>query len=338
MPEEIRRNNWVPTAILVALAGIAAIRGLPSLLLALLILPVAAAVQAACGGWIAAGAVCLAAALGCVFRMPGLAGLIGVSWCAASGIIASVPMKRKLMRPLLWTLLSLLCWSGMLLLISADGGDAPAMVLDREVCEMVDQSPERNTILLNAYSIGMARLDGTTTLSTLNYVLMPEEIRHELLCSLRVSLELALPQAICDSLVVCTALTTLLCTAWPDWRRRKRGEKGEFPPMEEWYIPRGLGLAVLALGLGWLIATLSGGGTTDSYFGLLCLAVFRTAYTLQGICLLLWLEKRMGIRGIMRNIGAVLLSMLAPIVPMIMGLIDQRRDARHLRPEEVEDS
>ena len=48
--------------------------------------------------------------------------------------------------------------------------------------------------------------------------------------------------------------------------------------------------AVLALGLGWLIATLSSGGT-DSYFGLLCLAVFRTAYTLQGICLLLWLEE-----------------------------------------------
>ena len=45
----------------------------------------------------------------------------------------------------------------------------------------------------------------------------------------------------------------------------------------------------------------------------------------------------MGIRGMMRNIGALLVSLLAPIVPMIMGLIDQRRDTRHLRPEEVED-
>lgn len=336
MPEEAGQKNWVPTAILVALVGIAAIRGLPSFLLALLILPVAAAVQAACGGWIAAAAVCAAASVGCVFRMPGMPCVIGVLWCAACCVIASVPLKKKLLRPLLWVVLSLMAWCGMLLLISADGGDTPAMVLAREICEMVDQSPQRNTILLNTYSMGLARLDDGTTLSTLNYILMPEEIRHDLLCSLRVSLELALPQAICDSLVVCTTLTALLCSALPDWRRRKRGEKGELPPMEEWYIPRGLGLAVLALGLGWLIATLSSGGT-DSYFGLLCLAVFRTAYTLQGVCLLLWLEKRMGIRGMMRNIGAVLLSMLAPIVPMIMGLIDQRRDARHLRPEEVED-
>jgi len=336
MPDDAGRKNWIPTAILAALAGIAAIRGLPSLLIALLALPIAAAVQAACGGWIAAAAVCAAAAVGCIFRMPGFAGLIGVFWCLASGTVASVPLKRKLLRPLMWTVLSLLAWCGILALISVDGGDTPAVVLAREVCAMIDQSPERNTILLNAYSMGLARLGSDTVLSPLNYVLMPEEIRHELLCSLRVSLELALPQGICDSLVACTALTALLCTALPDWRRRKHGEKGELPPMEEWYIPRGLGLAILALGLGWLIATLSGGGT-ESYFGLLCLAVFRTAYTLQGVCLLLWLEKRMGIRGMMRNIGAVLLSVLAPIVPMIMGLIDQRRDARHLRPEEVEE-
>ena len=337
MPEGSTRKNWTSCAILVALALIAAIRGVPSFLLALVILPAAAAVQAAVGGWVSAAAVCAAAAAGCVYRMPGAMCACGILWCAACGTIASVKLKKRIWRPLMWATLTLAAWCAMLALLSAEGGDTPARVMAREVCAMIDQNPQRNAILINAYTAGLARLDGTVGLTSLNYVLMPEEIRHELLCSLRVTLELALPQGICDSLVVYAAVTTLLCTALPDWRRRKRGEKGEFPPMEEWYIPRGLGVGLLALGLGWIIATLSGGEGADSYFGLLCLAVFRCAYTLQGICLLLWLEKRMGIRSMMRNIGALLLSMLAPIVPMIMGLIDQRRDSRHLRPEEVEE-
>ena len=50
-----------------------------------------------------------------------------------------------------------------------------------------------------------------------------------------------------------------------------------------------------------------------------------------------WFEKRMGIRSVFRNIWAVVLSILAPVIPVIMGMVDQRRDARHLRPgEEVE--
>ena len=334
MPEKNAGKNWISTGILVTLALFAAIRGIPTLMLAMIVLPVVAAVQAACGGWIAAGSVCAAVAAGCIFRMPGEACIGGIAWCAACGVIASVPLKRKLMRPLMWTVLCLLAWCGMLLLVSGGTGMSPAQAMAQEVCYIIDTHPQRNTILINAYSMGLARLDGTTTLTSLNYVLMPEEIRNELLYSLRGSLEIALPQALCDSMIICTAITVLLCAALPDWRRRRRGETGELRPMEEWYIPRGLGLGLLALGLGWLIATLSGGGT-DSYFGLLCLAVFKVAYTLQGICLLLWLEKRMGIRSVLRNIGALLLSMLAPIVPMIMGLIDQRRDARHLRPEEV---
>ena len=31
------------------------------------------------------------------------------------------------------------------------------------------------------------------------------------------------------------------------------------------------------------------------------------------------------------------LSVVAPLIPMIMGVIDQRRDARHLRPKEEAD-
>ena len=66
--------------------------------------------------------------------------------------------------------------------------------------------------------------------------------------------------------------------------------------------------------------------------GTLCADIFRVAFMLQGICFLQWMGKRMGIRSTMRNIWSVVLSILAPIVPIIVGMIDQRRDARHLRP------
>ena len=336
MPAGETQKKWISSAIVAALILIAAIRGIPSFMLALVLLPVAAAVQAACGGWQVTAGLCALTAACCAFRLPGVACAVGIFWCACCAAIALAPLKKKILRPVLWTALCVLFWCIMLGAISAEGGDTPANVMAANLCEMISASPQRNAILINAYSMGLARLDGTLSLSSLNYVLMPEEVRLQLLYSLRVTFEQAFPQAICESLVVYSALMALLCTALPDWRRRRRGEKGELPPMEEWYIPRGWGLALLVLALGWLIATLSGGGT-DSYFGLLCLSVFRAAYTLQGICLLLWMEKRMGIRGMMRNIGALLLSLLAPIIPMSMGLIDQRRDSRHLRPEEVED-
>ena len=50
-----------------------------------------------------------------------------------------------------------------------------------------------------------------------------------------------------------------------------------------------------------------------------------------------WMGKRMGIRSAARNIWSVILSVVMPLIPMVMGMIDQRRDARHLRPKEEAD-
>ena len=211
--------------------------------------------------------------------------------------------------------------------------------LAQATVDMINASPERDAILLNAYRMGLSRLERTETWSLVLQVtgLLAPEIRQELLFSLRVSLEEALPSAMCEGLVYHCALTVLLCTLLPDWRRRKNGEPGDLPGMERWYIPRGMGLALCSLCFGWIIAAMSDGGT-DLYFGLLCTAVFRAAYVIQGICLLLWVEKKMGIAGGVRNVWAVVLSLLAPIVPLVMGLVDQRRDSRNLRPKKEAES
>ena len=319
--------------VLIALTALAAVRGISALTLALAVLPIAVAVLAYTDGWMAVAALCASAGVACIWRFPApmLVGLL--PWCALCGIIALVPLKNRFARPLLWAGLCVAGWAAVLgTMLSLFGAPLNEGVA-RAMCDLINESPQRNTILLNAYNAGLSRLDLSGPLSSLTFVLMPDATRLQLLYSLRVTLEEMLPSAMCNGIVVHTALTVLLCTVLPDWRRRRNGEKGVFPPMEEWYIPRGLGLALLVLCVGWLFATLSTGGV-EVYMGLLCVAVFRAAYTLQGICLLLWMEKKMGIRSAVRNLWAVVLSMLAPIVPIIMGLIDQRRDSRHLRPDE----
>ena len=328
----MRKQNWVAPAVVTALMLFAAVQGSAFLFLALLAVPVIAAVLAYTSGWVWTAVTCLAAGAIGTWMMPGLA-VIVVPWCALSAVIACVPLKRKMLRPLLWGGLCLGAWAAMIALLNAAMDQPLIPGLAQAFCDWVDASPQRNNILLNTYSLGLSRLDTQTGLTSLAFVLMPDNVRLQLLYSLRVSMEELLPSALCEGLVYHTALTVVLCVALPDWRRRRNGEPGVFPQMEKWYIPRKWGLAVTLLGLGWLFAYMSAGGV-EMYLGLLCAAVFKTAYLLQGLCLLQWLEKRIGIRSVMRKIWAVALSLLAPIVPIIMGIVDQRRDSRHLRPDE----
>ena len=97
-------------------------------------------------------------------------------------------------------------------------------------------------------------------------------------------------------------------------------------------MSRPVGRAVFSMLIGWLIAFLSNNGLMH-YLGTLCSDVFRVAFLLQGICFLQWMGKRIGIRAVMRNIWSAVLIVLVPIIPILMGVFDQNRDARHLRPK-----
>ena len=261
---------------------------------------------------------------------------LALPWCICCGVIACVPLKRKLIRPVLWGAMCAVAWMGLFVILLRIFNGQVVGGLAQTAVDWVAASPDGNTILLNAYSMGLARLEGTEALAVRFLSVLTADTRMQLLWSLRVSLEETLPQMLCDAVVYHTALTVLLCVLFPDWRRRKSGVKGELPTMDRWYIPRGYGLGICCLAAGWLFAYMSDGGI-DMYFGLLCVGVFKTAFLLQGVCFLIWMEKRAGIRSMMRNIWAIVLSLLAPIVPIFMGLIDQRRDTRHLRPDkEVE--
>lgn len=335
MPEKKKETRLIIPAVLMLLTAFAARAGVSLLLYVLAALPVAAAALSYTSGkWGTAG-VCAAAALACGFVIPLPALVPALVWCAGCLAIPCIPLKKKILRPVMWGGLCVLLWLMILFLAMRATEGNTVYGLARIICDSLEQSPFRDTVLLNAYSMGLARLKGTEGLipavRVMGSVVIEESTRAELLNSLRVSLEETLPSVLCDAAVYHTGLTAFLCTVVPDWRRRRHGEEGELPTVDQWYMPKRMGAAVFALGLGWLLLFVSDGGV-GTYLGLLSTAVFRAAFTVQGVSLLIWLEKRVGLKSAARNFWAVLLSVLAPIIPIILGVIDQRRDARHLRP------
>ena len=341
-------QKWVAPAVMAVLALVFALAPAPdgirdgwvlAALAGMLLLPVAAAMTGALSGWPVTAALCLLGAAG--WRaFPREALPLVLFWCIGHGVISCLPMKKRVLRPVLRAVICLASWGiGLLILQGVTGGQVIGG-LARAACDYVDHSPDSTEILLRAYSAGYARLEGAEALvpavRLLGNVMIPEGSRAQMLLSLRVSIEEILPTLLCGAVVYHTALTVLLSTVLPDWRKRKTGREGEFAPMEEWYMPRRLGLAVFALCIGWVMALMAQDGV-GAYLGWLCMDVFRAAFMLQGICWMQWMGKRMGIRSTVRNIWSVILSVVIPLIPMIMGMIDQRRDARHLRPKEEAD-
>ena len=349
MTERNQGMKWLAWAVPAALSLIFALIQLPEtdrstltipVIALLLLLPVITAITGVFRGWPVTGAVSvLAAVIGWkVFPAAALPAVL--FWCAACALTACLPMQKKLFRPALRTAMCLVLWCISLVTILQLTGGHVVTGLAQAACDYVDRSPDSTNLLLRAYSAGYARLPGTEGLipavRIMGVVTIPAETRVQMLYTLRVSLEELLPSLLCSIMIYHTALTVLLSTVLPDWLRRKKGETGDFPPMECWYMPRRLGAAVFALCLGWLIALMAEDGV-GAYLGWLCADVFRAAFILQGICWMQWMGRRMGIRSAVRNVWSVILSVVMPLIPMIMGMIDQRRDARHLRPKEEAD-
>ena len=342
-------QQWIAPAALVVLSLVIAFASFSGInmgalivpvLIACLLLPVVCAVTGALHSWPVTASACLLAAVAGWRVFPSETLPVVLFWCLGSGLTACVPMKKRVLRPALRAGMCFAAWGiGLLILQQLTGGQI-VTGLAQAACDYVDASPESTQILLQAYSTGYARLKGAEALApayrVFGTVLIPAETRTQMLLSLRVTLEEILPGLLCSTVVYHAALTVFLSTILPDWLRRKQGEQGEFAPMEQWFMPRGLGIAVFALSFGWVIALMSQGGI-GTYLGWLCADVFRAAFILQGICWMQWMGKRMGIRSTVRNIWSVILSFVLPLIPMIMGVIDQRRDARHLRPREETD-
>ena len=200
--------------------------------------------------------------------------------------------------------------------------------------DAVDRHPRSATILLNAYQMGLARLEGRLALIPAlrlgNILLIPPDTRLQMLYSLRTSLEILLkvwlPQGIICWLLSMALLPALAAEAV----LRQRGRGSDLPPLSRWHLPRDMvnGVVVLMV-LGFLPYLTDQPLLTG--LGEMCYALGYWLCALQGAALMIALMLGRGMKPLLCGLLVLLVMATLPIVLFFLGGFDQFRDPRHLR-------
>lgn len=105
----------------------------------------------------------------------------------------------------------------------------------------------------------------------------------------------------------------------------------KMPELSKWYLPRGIGLKVALLGIGYLPMMLSTSLAAVTV-GQMTTAVFTSVFTIQGMASLNFIQKKAGVRAGGRRASLVIIYLLAPFILILLGLLDQVNNVRALRP------
>lgn len=236
----------------------------------------------------------------------------------------------------------------------ASGAQLPAIYLAQRLIELIDQSPKGTEILLNAYQMGLASLEGKLAMLPAlrlgSVVVMTPEVRMELLYGLRTSLEELLYAMLPKAGTMWALLTALACAVIPGMRRRRQGLPREekawlpwreavqtnkaaeavlqrtrfapvYPPMEEWHMPRMMGLGAACLYLCGLMPYAQAPAMHDL---LVMLGnVGSLMFMVQGASLMLFLMRRMDMQRSMRGTWTLVAAVLLPQLMVLMGFADQ---------------
>lgn len=207
--------------------------------------------------------------------------------------------------------------------------------LAEAIADRIDRSPDSVSILLRAYQSGLARLEGTMSLmpavqSFFRIPGLPEEVRLQLLYSLRASLETLFKVYLPRGLMTWALLTALLPTVATELCLRSRGRRSDLPPLEKWFIPRHLSRGVTALLLMGLLPYLTASATLG-YLGTMCNTLALGAIGLQGASAVLdWLLGR-HFQPVTCGLIIALGALMLPTVLFFFGIYDQFFDPRQLR-------
>ena len=122
--------------------------------------------------------------------------------------------------------------------------------------------------------------------------------------------------------------------------RQEQGTPAEepdfgMPSFSTWYLPRSLGLLMAVPALGLLMGVL-GTSVAERTVGTMLGALFTGVYGMQGVAVLDFVQKKTGRSLAGRCVFTVILLFLFRFLFVLMGLIDQVMNIRHLRPEPQE--
>ncbi len=105
----------------------------------------------------------------------------------------------------------------------------------------------------------------------------------------------------------------------------------EMPPLEKWFLPRGMGLKVGILFVGQLVAMFT---TNDALVtaGLMMYSAFQAIYMIQGMALINFMQKKRDSKPGWRKATLILLYAFLPTALVLLGVFDQIANVRGLRP------
>lgn len=222
---------------------------------------------------------------------------------------------------------------GLALALTQSGGQLIPW-LAQALVDLIDRSPSSATLLLNAYQSGLARLEGTMALvpalRLFNTIIIPADVRLQLLYSLRTSIESLLRAYLPRGVVIWVLLTALIPALVAEGCLRSRGRQSDLPPFDQWYLPRELSNGVFVMLLLGLLPYL-----TDTavlvYLGTMCYTLGSWACMLQGASLMICRMTERGAKPVTCALLAAVLMALLPLALFFLGCYDQFRDPRHLR-------
>lgn len=105
----------------------------------------------------------------------------------------------------------------------------------------------------------------------------------------------------------------------------------KMPQLQMWFLPRGAGLKVGLLALGYLPLMFST-SLTGATIGQLFVTVFTAIYSIQGMAALNFLQRKAGVRSGGRKATLIILYVLFQSIFLWLGVLDQVLNFRKLRP------
>lgn len=206
--------------------------------------------------------------------------------------------------------------------------------LAQALVDWVDHHPNSATMLLNAYQMGLARLEGEMALipalRIFQAIVIPPAVRRELLYSLRASLETLLQMNLPRWMMGWLLLTALLPALAAEGYLRGRRRRSDLPPLSMWHIPDGWVAGVVVMLLMSFLPYLTASPVLCS-LGELCSTLGYWAYAAQGASLLVSMLIARGMRPPLIGALVALGVTVLPLVLFFLGGYDQLSDPRHLR-------